>query len=58
MADARTVHAGQCRVARLGEAHLRTEPDVDAERIVLIDRSFGGVIAPRGGRRRATIWLP
>ncbi len=27
---------------------LAGEPDVDAERIVLVGRSFGGVIAPRG----------
>ena len=27
---------------------LAAEPDVDAERIVLVGRSFGGVIAPRG----------
>lgn len=27
---------------------LAAEPDVDAERIVLVGRSFGGVLAPRG----------
>jgi hypothetical protein len=27
---------------------LAAEPEVDAQRIVLVGRSFGGVIAPRG----------
>lgn len=29
-------------------AALTAEPEVDAQRIVLVGRSFGGVIAPRG----------